>query len=137
MTSNGAAQARANGPKAKRVVLITIDGFRIEMLRDKDMPSPVLKEMAAEGVLAERVVSVAPAITAANCASTLKRNCCVSTFVFVAYAGIAYGYGFAATMSSLNAESNIMAGMIMVFGAFGIRNFGGRRFSLAFRSLMW
>lgn len=60
-----------------------------------------------------------------------------STFVFVAYAGIAYGYGFAATMSSLNAEYNIMAGMIMVFGAFGIRNFGGRRFSLAFRSLMW
>ena len=47
MASNGAAQARANGPKAKRVVLITIDGFRIEMLRDKDMPSPVLKEMAA------------------------------------------------------------------------------------------
>ena len=66
MASNGAAQARANGPKAKRVVLITIDGFRIEMLRDKDMPSPVLKEMAAEGVLAERVVSVAPAITYPN-----------------------------------------------------------------------
>lgn len=60
-----------------------------------------------------------------------------STFVFVAYAGIAYEYGFAATMSSLNAEYNIMAGMIMVFGAFGIRNFGGWRFSLAFRSLMW
>ena len=57
---------QARQPKAKHVVMITIDGLRLEMIRDEAMPSPVLKEMAAEGVLAERVASVAPAITYPN-----------------------------------------------------------------------
>lgn len=60
------AQAQLKNGKAKYVVLITIDGLRLEMITDKEMPSPVLKELAASGTLVERVVSVAPAMTYPN-----------------------------------------------------------------------
>ena len=50
----------------KYVVLITIDGLRLEMVQNPEMPSPVLKELASQGTLVEKVVSVAPAITYPN-----------------------------------------------------------------------
>ena len=59
-------RAQSKSGKAKHVVMITIDGLRLEMITDKEMPSPALKELAAAGTLAERVVSVAPAMTYPN-----------------------------------------------------------------------
>lgn len=50
----------------KRIILITIDGLRLDMITKENMPTPVLKEMAEQGTLVERVVSVAPAITYPN-----------------------------------------------------------------------
>ena len=57
------AQAQLKNSQVKYVVLITIDGLRLEMITEKEMPSPVLKELVGTGTLVERVISVAPAMT--------------------------------------------------------------------------
>ncbi len=60
------AQAQLKNSQVKYVVLITIDGLRLEMITEKEMPSPVLKELVGTGTLVERVISVAPAMTYPN-----------------------------------------------------------------------
>lgn len=55
--------AYGSEPKAKYVILITIDGMRGEMVTDAGMPSPTLKLMARGGMIVKRVIGVPPTAT--------------------------------------------------------------------------
>ncbi len=62
----GAVPVQAQEPVAKYVVLITIDGMRPEMVSDPTMPSPTIKQIAADGIFVPRMTSVAPSSTYPN-----------------------------------------------------------------------
>lgn len=47
----------------KHVILITIDGMRGEMITDKEMPSPFLKSMKANGTFIKKVTGICPSST--------------------------------------------------------------------------
>lgn len=53
-------------PHSKKVVLISIDGFRPEFYQDKNYDAPLLKKLANEGVSSQGMISIFPSVTYPN-----------------------------------------------------------------------
>ena len=53
-------------PNSKKVVLISIDGFRPEFYQDKKFDAPLLKKLASKGVSSQGMISIFPSVTYPN-----------------------------------------------------------------------
>jgi hypothetical protein len=58
-----AARMRATEPRAEHVVMVSIDALRPEFYCDETWPAPTLQQLAFEGVTADAVRTVFPALT--------------------------------------------------------------------------
>jgi hypothetical protein len=58
-----AAKLRTTNPRAEHVVMVSIDALRPEFYCDETWPAPTLQQLAFEGVRADAVRSVFPALT--------------------------------------------------------------------------
>lgn len=58
-----AAKLRAERPRAEHVVMVSVDALRPEFYCDETWPAPTLQQLAFEGVRADAVRSVFPALT--------------------------------------------------------------------------
>src|SRR3954469_11939696 len=58
-----AARMRPPAPRAEHVIMVSIDALRPEFYCDESWPAPTLQQLAFEGVTADAVRTVFPALT--------------------------------------------------------------------------